>query len=57
MTAQPLFMSRGPITKTNNAGSIRLSSLSISRNALIKREGFQLSGFVSVFQSYEEGVD
>lgn len=49
MTAQPLFMSWGPITKTNNAGSIRLSSLSINRNALIKREGFQLSQCLACF--------
>lgn len=43
MTAQSLFMSRGPITKTNNAGSVRLGSLSISGNALIKRGGFHPS--------------
>lgn len=42
MTAQPLFMSRGPITKTVNAGP-KLGSLCISRHVLIKREGSQHS--------------
>lgn len=41
MTTQLLFMSWGPIAKTLNAGSIRLSSLCISQYTLIKREGSQ----------------
>lgn len=53
MTAQPLFMSRCPITKANNAGSMRLRSLSISRNVLIKREGFQLSGWLACFNELQ----